>query len=112
MTPRTSASTRVQPTRADNPTSGGFGVGRQMAARAANLKTDHTLVTPSRSRIVHPTPLRDRVSPRSFGIKARHPGSSVSEDANGWPPKMTVMGRRVGAAVARVARGKAVSDET
>jgi hypothetical protein len=77
-----------------------------MAARAANLKTDHTLVTPSRSRIVHPRPLRDRVSPRSLGIKARRPGSSVSEDANGWPPKMTVMGRRVGAAVAASRAGK------
>src|SRR6476619_5174508 len=64
MAPRTRASTSVQPTRVDNPTHGGFGVGRQMAARAANLKTDHTLATPSRSRIVHPKPLpRPCISP-------------------------------------------------
>ena len=86
MTPRTSASTRVQPTRADNPTSGGFGVGRQMAARAANLNTDHTLVTPSRSRISTQSPCRDRVSPRSFGIKARRwAPSSASTRTDGHP---------------------------
>src|SRR4029078_4816615 len=63
MTARTSASTRVQPTRVDNPTSGGFGVGRQMAARAANLNTDHTLATPfpEQERSTR-GPCRDRVS--------------------------------------------------
>src|SRR5262245_64237570 len=46
MATRTTASTSVQPTSTGNPTTGGSDVARQMAARAANLSTDHTLTYP------------------------------------------------------------------
>ena len=42
---RTAESNTVQPKSVGNPTSGGSGVVRQIAARAASLKTDHTLTT-------------------------------------------------------------------
>jgi hypothetical protein len=53
----------------DNPTSGGFGVGRQMAARAANLNTDHTLATP--------LPEQDR-PPEAPAATVYPPGRSAS----------------------------------
>ena len=99
MAPRTRASTSVQPTRVDNPTHGGFGVGRQMAARAANLKTDHTLATPSRSRIVHPKPLpRPCISPM-----VRHQGAAPGgfHECAHWAPASDGRGANV-----------TVSDET
>jgi hypothetical protein len=42
----TSAHISAQPTRTDNPTSGGLGVDRQVAARAANFRIDATLDDP------------------------------------------------------------------
>ena len=92
-TPRTRASTRVQPTRVDNPTSGGFGVGRQMAARAANLNTDHTLATPFPEQDRPPEAPAATVYPPGRSA-SRHDGRAPwSARTQGWPPKMTVMGR-------------------
>ena len=103
MTPRTRASTRVQPTRVDNPTSGGFGVGRQMAARAANLNTDHTLATPFPEQDRPPEAPAATVYPPGRSA-SRHDGRAPwSARTQGWPPKMTVMGR-TGRPTCRVTR--------
>jgi hypothetical protein len=77
----------------DNPTSGGFGVGRQMAARAANLNTDHTLATPFPEQDRPPEAPAATVYPPGRSA-SRHDGRAPwSVRTQGWPPKMTVMGQ-------------------